>query len=196
MKLSFKLLVLTVSLFSLSFIANAQAYIGGSISYTKSSKDVSFDGYPNFTRNQTAVFLNPEIGFHVNEKWVIGGRISYRHDSYETFAKNQRSSRKVEGERSSDFTFIPYSAYKALQFGDFAVWGELSAHISKQFKLVMQPVLTYNINEHFLLRTEMNFAGLYWARDSKTNESTFSFTAGGEDALSFGDLTIGIVYRF
>ncbi|MBR6362744.1 MAG: hypothetical protein IKR88_05620 [Bacteroidales bacterium] len=80
--------------------------------------------------------------------------------------------------------------------GDFAVWGEASAHIQKQFGFVMQPVLTYDINEHFLLRTEMNFAGLYWKRDSETKDSSFAFTAGGEDAINLGDLTIGIIYRF
>lgn len=195
MKLQFKLLVLTVSLFSLSFIANGQTYVGGSISYANSSKDVTYESNPNFIEKESAIVFNPELGFYINEKWVVGGRISYRHNSRQ-IVDRRRNAIKHENDKSHSFAFIPYCAYKALQLGDFAVWGEASAHIKKQFRFVMQPVLTYDINEHFLLRTEMNFAGLYWERDSDTKESAFAFTAGGEDALSFGDLTIGIVYRF
>lgn len=81
----------------------------------------------------------------------------------------------------------------------FAIGGHINFNTSHRpngydvdgfFGIRIQPLLTtYRINEHFLLRTEFNFASLYWARNLVTKNTSFDFMAGGEDAFNLGDFS-------
>ena len=64
------------------------------------------------------------------------------------------------------------------------------------FGAYITPLLTYNINEHIFLKTNLDFAGL---SVSGTTNGSFSFgaSAGGDNALNLDDgFSIGFVYKF
>lgn len=76
--------------------------------------------------------------------------------------------------------------------------------------LYIQPILTYDINEHWILETRLNFLGFnlsggvdkYSVKNGdnweweKNNTCQFSLNVTGEDVARIGYLTIGAVYKF
>ena len=187
MKSSLLKLAIVASLMSLSVIASAQVYVGGSIaaSYNKSGSD-----------SKTWSFnLNPEVGYFLNDNWAIGGRIA--------FGRAQTSTLGTVKGTSTTFTINPYAAYSPFQYGDFALWAEFGLRFAPKvggasyasYGAYAVPVLTYNLGDHFVLKTNLNFAAL---SVSGTSDGGFAFagSANCNRGLSVGDLTIGFVYKF
>lgn len=196
MKLFYKVLVLAVSAFALSQTASAQVYIGGSLAIAS----VRQDKVQNVkTTCSKLLSFAPEVGYLYKDNWAFGGRFSIAYATEDNY-----SGYSVESsEKKSAFSLVPYAAYKALTFGGFSVWAEGSLPIIPSQKYVdgtigisIVPVLSYELGEHFILRTGLNFAGLSLARNFDKEVTTFGFVAGGDNILKVGDITIGAVYRF
>ena len=196
MKLFYKVLVLAVSAFALSQTASAQVYIGGSLAIAS----VRQDKVQNVkTTCSKLLSFAPEVGYLYKDNWAFGGRFSIAYATEDNY-----SGYSVESsEKTSAFSLVPYAAYKALTFGNFSVWTEGSLRIVPSQKytdgvigISIAPVLSYELGEHFILRTGLNFAGLSLARNFDRGITTFRLFAGGEGILKVGDITIGAVYRF
>ena len=196
MKLLYKALVLAASIFAFSQTASAQVYIGGSLSMAS----VAQDKMENTETTKSSLFsFAPEVGYFYKDNWAFGGRVSIAYASAESF-----SGYAVESsEKTSAFALVPYTAYRALSFGDFSVWAEGALSIIPAQKYVdgciglsVTPVLSYALDDHFILRTGLNFASLSLSRNFDKEITTFGLVAGGEDILKLGDITIGAVYRF
>lgn len=187
----YKILVISFLLAS-SFAASAQVYIGGAVGG-------AYANSPNTSTKSRAVSIKPEAGYILNGNWAFGGRITYG-----------KSESKIESPylHQTDidikpFTINPYAAYSPLRFGDFAVWAEFGLQIAPKqdgvdystIAVYATPVLTYDLGEHFILKTNLNFAGL---SVTKTTDGGFAISGafGGDNALSLNDLSIGFVYRF
>ncbi|MCR5244628.1 MAG: porin family protein [Bacteroidales bacterium] len=196
MKLLYKVLVLAVSAFALSQTASAQVYIGGSLSIASVHQD-KMDWEETASSNMFS--FAPEVGYLYKDNWAFGGRLSFAYASAESF-----SGYSVESsEKTSAFALVPYTAYRALSFGDFSVWAEgalsiipAQDNVDGSLGISIAPVLSYELGEHFILRTGLNFAGLSLSRNFDKDVTTFGLVAGGEDILKVGDITIGAVYRF
>lgn len=181
------------ALLMFSIAASAQVYIGGSVggSYGKD---------PSASTKSWSASINPEAGYLLNDNWAFGARISYgKSESKVESPYLNKTDTKV-----SLLTVNPYAAYSAIRFGGFAVWAEAGLQlVPKQngiaytkYAAYVSPVLTYDLSRHFLLKTNLNFAGLTLSGNSNGGFA-FSGSFGGDDALSFGDdLSIGFVYRF
>lgn len=196
MKLLYKVLVLAVSVFALSQTASAQVYIGGSLSMASDRQDKMEN---EKTTCSSSLSFDPEVGYLYKDNWAFGGRLSIAYINSDTYLGDSVDS----SIKRSSFSLVPYAAYKALTFGNFSVWTEGSLRIVPSQKytdgvigISIAPVLSYELGEHFILRTGLNFAGLSLARNFDRGITTFRLFAGGEGILKVGDITIGAVYRF
>lgn len=196
MKLFYKVLVLAVSVFALSQTASAQVYIGGSLSMTSYRQDKMEN---EKTTCSSSLSFDPEVGYLYKDNWAFGGRLSIAYTNSDTYLGDSVDS----SNKMSSFSLVPYAAYKALTFGRFSVWTEGSLRIVPSQKhtdgvigIYIAPVLSYELGEHFILRTGLNFAGLSLARNFDRGITAFRLFAGGDNILKVGDIAVGAVYRF
>ena len=194
MKTNFsKLLVVTFLLLSISFAASAQIYLGGSIggAYSK---------VPSTNSKTWAVNVEPEVGYAFNDKWAVGGRISYGK-ALSMIESPYLNEKKTEVDL---FTFNPYAAFSVFSYKGFSICAEAGLQIAPKqngvkfttYGAYITPVLTYSIGKHLILKTDLDFAGI---AVTGTSEGGFTFagTVGGDDAISIDDdLSIGFIFRF
>ena len=187
MKAFYRKMMLVASIMTLALSASAQIYIGGNIAGAYARSDGGNTSW--------AIGFYPEIGYRHNDNWAFGGRISYGR-SEEHLVEDSISIKL--------FTITPYAAYSVLQFGGFNVWAEAGLSLipeqeglkSATIGLYLSPVLTYSLADHFLLKTNLNFAGL---SIMASDHGVFSIacSVGGNNVLIFDDdLSIGFVYLF
>ena len=193
MKSFFKRLFVISFLMTLSYAASAQWYVGGSIG----------GSYSNLESTNTtawAISISPEAGYIINENWAVGGQISYG-----------KAVTKVESQHLNKtevdvdlFCVNPYAIYAPIKFNNFAICAEMGVIFAPEqsgvdfatFGAYITPLLTYSINDHIILKTELDFAEL---SVSGTTNGTISVGAsvGGDNIIDFDeDLSIGFIYRF
>lgn len=193
MKSFFKRLFVISFLMTLSYAASAQWYVGGSIG----------GSYSNLESTNTtawAISISPEAGYIINENWAVGGQISYG-----------KAVTKVESQHLNKtetdvdlFCVNPYAIYAPIKFNNFAICAEMGVMFAPKqsgvdfatFGAYITPLLTYSINEHIILKTELDFAEL---SVSGTTNGTISVGAsvGGDNIIDFDEaLSIGFIYRF
>lgn len=191
MKSFFRKMMLVASIMCLAFSASAQIYIGGNIAGAYASSDGGNTSW--------AIGFYPEVGYRYNDNWAFGGRISYGRSE-----EHLNSSLVEDSINIKLFTINPYAAYSVLQFNGFDVWAEAGLSLipeqeglkSTTIGLYLSPVLTYSLADHFLLKTNLNFAGLSIVA---SDHGVFSIASsvGGNNVLIFDDdLSIGFVYLF
>ena len=191
---SFTTRLLVISfLFTLSYAASAQIYVGGLIggSYAK----VESTNAKSWT-----IDISPEVGYIFNKNWAAGARITYGKSVKEVnspYLDNKTTNVSL-------FSINPYAVYAPIKFHNFAVCAEMGASYTPKlsgvnyslYSLYITPLLTYSVNDHIILKTGLDFAKLSVSGDTN-GTFTFGVSAGGDDVLSVSDdFSIGFVYRF
>ena len=193
MKTFFKRLLVILFFMTLSYAASAQWFVGGSIGG-------SYSNSKSTNTKAWAVSISPEAGYILNENWAVGGLISYGKAVTKVYSQYLD---KTDVDITL-FSINPYAIYAPIKFKNFAVCAEMGVtFVPRQtginyaaFGAYITPLLTYNINEHIFLKTNLDFAGL---SVSGTTNGSFSFgaSAGGDNALNLDDgFSIGFVYKF
>lgn len=193
MKSFIKRILVISFLFTLSYAASAQIYVGGSIggSYAKAEST---------NAKSWAIDISPEVGYIFNENWAAGVYISYGKSVQEInseYLDNKTTSVSL-------FTINPYAVYAPIKFHNFAVCAEMGASYTPKlseanysfYSLYVTPLLTYSVNDHIILKTGLDFAKLSVSGDTN---GTFKFgvSAGGDNAINItDDFSIGFVYKF
>ena len=193
MKSFIKRILLISFLFTLSYAASAQIYVGGSIggSYAKAEST---------NAKSWTIDISPEVGYIFNENWAAGVYISYGKSVQEI------NSEYLDNKTTnvSLFTINPYAVYAPIKFHNFAVCAEMGASYTPKlsganysfYSLYVTPLLTYSVNDHIRLKTGLDFAKLSVSGDTN---GTFKFgvSAGGDNAINItDDFSIGFVYKF
>lgn len=193
MKSFIKRILLISFLFTLSYAASAQIYVGGSIggSYAKAEST---------NAKSWTIDISPEVGYIFNENWAAGVYISYGKSVQEI------NSEYLDNKTTnvSLFTINPYAVYAPIKFHNFAVCAEMGASYTPKlsganysfYSLYVTPLLTYSVNDHIILKTGLDFAKLSVSGDTN---GTFKFgvSAGGDNAINItDDFSIGFVYKF
>lgn len=193
MKSFIKRILVISFLFTLSYAASAQIYVGGSIggSYAKAEST---------NAKSWAIDISPEVGYIFNENWAAGVYISYGKSVQEI------NSEYLDNKTTnvSLFTINPYAVYAPIKFHNFAVCAEMGASYTPKlseanysfYSLYVTPLLTYSVNDHIILKTGLDFAKLSVSGDTN---GTFKFgvSAGGDNAINItDDFSIGFVYKF
>ena len=193
MKTFFKRLLVILFFMTLSYAASAQWFVGGSIGG-------SYSNSKSTNTKAWAVSISPEAGYILNENWAVGGLISYGKAVTKVYSQYLD---KTDVDITL-FSINPYAIYAPIKFKNFAVCAEMGVTFAPRqtginyaaFGAYITPLLTYNINEHIVLKTNLDFAGL---SVSGTTNGSFSFgaSAGGDNALNLDDgFSIGFVYKF
>lgn len=173
--------VLLCVLLGMSFAAMGQVYVGGSIS--------GGYGVPPMTETRAwTINIAPEAGYILKDTWAFGARLAYV---------------KTDTEVSQPLTVNPYVAYSTLALGSFTLWAEAGYQLTPRQQgntdsthvLYVAPVLTYNLNEHILLKTALDFARLAVIANSEGGVA-FVGSLGGDNALNLGEMSIGFLYKF
>lgn len=211
-------LIILAAFAAMSIQANAQIFAGGSISLQnqggkdKLGKTISDDP------TATTFSIAPNVGYILSDDLIVGARLSFSH------SKENDNMSTPTIEKETQISFAPYARYKVAELAQFKLWGEAYMGLSRQtgktsssglsveddptaiFSLNFLPVVTYDLGEHFILESRLDFARISYIGtttkgeigDDKWKSTYHSFTAGASTSsiLTTGNITIGILYKF
>ncbi len=193
-----KKLVVIVCLVIAGMTANAQFYLGGSLDFSVSSTNNN-DG--DNLESTVGIGLFPELGFYLNDRFDLGLDFGFRVDvtNFETTNTDKTTS---------SWKFAPYARYSLFQFGGFELLAKGSASIggsddsktkSTYLGVNISPILAYNLDSHFMLFTNLNFAsfgyGSTFIKDGNSKHE-FGFGVNGNKLTTLGNITVGCLYKF
>ena len=199
-----KKILVVISLFFAGIAVNAQWYVEGALSFDITTEK-SNDGDKLTTR--TEFDISESLGYYVNDKFDIGFRAAVGFGS----TKNHNADTKT---KSESWVLAPYVRYSFLQFNKFEVIarGELSysgrrnknndgniTSENKTFSINVVPVLAYNLTDHLVLTTALNFARCGFDSNKVKNGRTtnsFGFNFESDNALTLGAIQVGFLYKF
>lgn len=165
---------LFVALVAMSIKAQQNIYVGGTLSIWGEDNATSFN-------------ITPEVGYHFNDKWAVGGLLIYSHT-------------KSNGVKANAFALAPYARYTFFEadqlslfvdggFG-FSTVGVKGSDNVNGFEVGFKPGISFAVTDHFSLLAKIGFLGY---RDSYLSNSGSS---GGGLSLSSSDLSFGFYYTF
>lgn len=174
-----KKLLLTVVASLLTIAASAQVYVGGEAGLWR-----------NYDANNTSFTLQPEVGYHLSDRWAIGTTIGFAH-AY------------VDGTKLNGAIVVPYARYSYAKLGPvnlfidggfgFCTYKLKGADESSNgWQLGVAPGLAVDVTERLSFIAHVGFLG--W-RDSDDNVNAFGENGFGFK-LSGNDLRFGLVYNF
>lgn len=181
--------------------AQAQWYVGGGIGFDTSA---SKDNYGQQINDRTRFTFTPRVGYIFNDKWLAGVKLNLATGTYGSWGNTKGTS----------FAIAPYARYNFARLGRFAFAAEASIEFSTfgasedpmsngfGFGLGIEPVVAFDVNEHWGLETAINlFRFGYQYTSTKTgdvglNTNSFGIGVDGDGIFSLGSLTFSVVYKF
>lgn len=219
------LVILTAA--TIAAAANAQVYVGGSlgVNYNTSNRvkspaaEAFGSGSTTKTTNTTLTFT-PTIGYLINDKWSVGLDLNLEW-------KKNTDDRLPGGAVTSDTQsrnvlgwdvrpFVRYTIFKIKKFGIDAklaggVGGSRETILAGKsddasvinylnYGVLLSPVLTFDINEHFSLESSLGIASIGWEGFKYTAEN-YSYDSQTENYFTFGlsnktAISFGCIYKF
>ena len=121
--------------------------------------------------------------------------------------------------------FDPFARLDVVKFGKFALYGEAGPSISfkitkdkatgsptiqnnlTQIGIYLFPGLSYNVNDHLILQTNLNFLSLNYSysiyksnvgagNEQKITSSNSHLGINTNNIANLGDITIGAIFKF
>ncbi|MDR2448940.1 MAG: hypothetical protein LBD52_03160 [Prevotellaceae bacterium] len=188
------ILIMLVSVLCTGFV-NAQVYLGGSLGFgTETEKPEVGD-----KTKTTSFSFAPEIGFGLNSNFELGIALALTNLKTD-FGGNET--------KSNAWRVAPYARLSVIEFGNFSVWGQANLFVgggeqnsqkATSFGLNIQPVLKYNLSDHFSLLANLNFLNLGFSQTKiKDVSTTTSFDLGVDsyNVVTLGDIAVGFIYKF
>ena len=209
------LLFLGILIFACS--ANAQIFVGGSVG-------VGFDNKKNKDGEKISqnfnVGLSPEIGYSITSKIDIGLSVGVGFQREKRTYNYWGGGKQVVKNDTLTWNVAPLLQYHFAKWGkfDFVARGVVYFGGEKEtnfnsyggmvydkkenrynYGLSVSPVIHYNLNDHFILLTDLNFLSLNiggsFIKDVD-RDFGFFFGANTGNALNFHRLRIGFIYKF
>ena len=245
--------------------ANAQLVVGGGINFgVNTNNGTTKQGDLGITNKDDVDFsfgFAPKVGYIINEKWEVGGKLYLGYDQTMQYAILKDAEglhgKAFKDTKTYDFRWAiqPYARFRCFEIKGFGLWIEGLASIGTsinrdtkvyaykynddivgrtedqakatndnrtkatafQGSLSFQPVLTYAINEHWILETSLNFLGFNLGGEVfttktkapsaadptvietiKETRNTFDFdlNVNSNNIATLGFLQIGASYKF
>ncbi|MDR1544678.1 MAG: hypothetical protein LBS50_09815 [Prevotellaceae bacterium] len=199
-----KKLLLIFSILLIVCATNAQVFVGGSIGVGFSNeKDENGEKYSqNFSLNFT-----PEVGYSINGKIDVGLDLGFgyqREKGY--FLPNSDDINVIDTYSWNAALFVQYhfAKWKNFEFigrGITAFGGNIFSTnvLPYYYNFSIYPIIQYNLNEHFILFTNLNFISLNVGGNfivEGVRDFAFSFGADAGNVLNFSAIRIGFIYKF
>lgn len=170
-----KKVILSILVAFVAVAASAQnLYVGGSLNILHDDKS-----------DVTQFSIAPEIGYNFNEKWAVGGEISYTHMKFDNDVKGNA------------FSIAPYARFTFYQNDLLRLFidGQVGFSTSKVededsengFAIGLKPGIAFRLSDNFSAIAKYGFLGY---RDEYRGSSVSGL------ALSSEDLSIGFIYEF
>lgn len=218
------LVILTTATIAVS--ANAQVFLGGSLGFnyqtSNSVKNPAAEavGSGSTTKsNTTKLTFTPTIGYDINDKWSVGLDLNliWNKNIGETAQSGALESIKNTAETFGwgIRPFVRYTIFKIKKFGlDAKLDGGFSNNreISNarknsvtinylKYGVLLSPILTFDINEHFSLESALGIAGIGWEGYKNTAENYSDYDSMTENDFIFGlnnqtVISFGCIYKF
>lgn len=181
--------------------AQAQWYVGGGIGFGTSA---SKDNNGHEINNKTQFTFTPRVGYIINDNWLAGVRLGLTTGTYGSWGD-------VKG---TSFAIAPYARYNFARLGRFVFAAEASIEFSTfgtsedpkttgvGFGLGIEPVVAFDVNEHWGLETSIDlfrFGYQYSSKkigDAKMSTNSFGIGVDGDNIFNLGGLTFSVVYKF
>lgn len=191
-----KKLMLTslMAVFAMSAANAAPSYfVGGSAAFEGAKSD-----------HNTAWYVAPEFGFHLNDKWDAGIAAGFAYDHSDV--NEDEYGYGVEG--FARYKIAQFGALSVLLDGRAGVYGETidsdaDTNTAWSIGAEVSPMVTYNLSDSFTLYAKLNFLGVqaeynFKNKDMGRDDDSWEFTAFGDssDVLNTGDFKIGFYYNF
>jgi hypothetical protein len=209
------ILMLSVSVLCTGFV-NAQVYLGGSLGVSTESTKPEV-GYKT---TGTSFSLAPEVGYGISDKFDIGIALGFSNSKTKQEIPSGTGTETVET-KNNRWAVSPYARLSVVEFGKFSVWGQGNLFVGGEkqdnpnnstqkttsFGLTIQPVLKYNLSDHFSLLANLNFLNLGFSQDKKkveipatptttTTTTNFGFGVDAGNVATLGAIAVGFVYKF
>ena len=147
----------------------AQVYVGGTVGL-----------WHNDDLDATSFALEPEVGYNLNEKWAVGGVLTFVHS-------------KADYGKYNAFGLAPYARYSYYEnkvvrlfvdggFG-FSTLKAKGTDAVNGFEIGFKPGIAVKLNDKFSLIAKCGFLG--YRDDYMVGENGYGFAFTSED-LSFG----------
>lgn len=213
-----------ISLAAIAFAvsANAQLFIGGSLSANGSSTPSSMVVGSTVVESKPAastLAFSPVVGYELSDKLAVGGMLSLSTSKSVT----DKEVDKKTWTKTNAWSIAPFVRYTFVTFGDFALKAEavasfgqstpvanVSSTKTKGWKtttiaLNVTPLVTYELNEHFELEAGLNFCSLGAStsitkdpdeKDNKNVSNRIGLSANANNVTTLGSIRIGFIYKF
>lgn len=220
-----KIFAVIVFTFATVTVCNAQFFIGGEFGIgASSSKDKATVGGISVEEKNPSSFgleIGPKFGYFFNDKWSIGLMLVYNYNQQTTHVPSKvKTMNHLWGgspyvrwafARVKNFSFV---AEGMVNFRGGFTKTDPSANDTKTYSFLtgfnIAPVITYNLGEHFVFETRLNFLSLgYTFRAANTIRTVgnietsnlnlrhdFNFSVDSDNILNVGAITIGAIYKF
>ena len=175
------------SLIAVAFVAmsvNAQVYVGGSLGIDAWSSQKNAGD-----RSETTFTILPEVGYNLNDEWVVGTVIGYVSDKWTG----------VNGISESAFTFNPYARYTYLKAGKVSLFVDGGVDFTTASKadwnelaIGLKPGLAVSLSDNISFVSHLGFIGYDVLNPDGDDNNTSKF---GLD-LSGNNLTFGLYFNF
>ena len=201
--------------------ANAQWYVGGNISFGRSTSSVEEPGLDKADGpTNTSFGITPRIGYIFNnDRWSVGLGLGYAFGKQVSHGEAEDVTRKI-----TQLSVSPYARFNFLYFGPFSMAAEarFSYSQSKDDKSLLQnvrdekanmlsfrlsPVLQLDVSRHITLESRFDFFSFGYTNAkitrkyedggkyiSKTDDLRFGVS--GDEIFTTGDITFGMIYKF
>lgn len=167
-----KKVILAALVAVVSLTANAQLYVGGSLSFDADKANSNADTKSTFV-------IKPEVGYSFNEKWAAGIQIGYKSVSQ-------------SGNTASEFTFAPYARYTYAKSGiaSFFVDGGVSFDLYNNDRgtvvgIGVRPGVKLSASEKVDFVASLGYLGYKFGSDKHGKDSHFGIGVDNT-AVSFG----------
>lgn len=205
--------VLIVFAALVTYNANAQVFVSGSIGFNSSSESFKVDGDKTDLGSESGFEFAPAAGYFLSDDFAIGLGLNFGSYS-ETIPATDRT------DKTSTVGVTPFVRYYPLIIDRFSLFGmggiSISSTTSKTeignnttenpsvsgFTFFVLPGAAFELNDNLSLETTINVLALTFHSqtekdgDDKHNQSEFNFGAGLNNIVNTGNISIGAIYRF
>lgn len=178
-----KILMLVVVLMAALSSYAQEMYLGGGISLWRDC-DADINTFS----------ISPDFGYNLNERWAIGGELSYSHKGTTSYDDEHA---KISSHLNS-FAIAPYARYSFYENKIVRLFIDMGLGFSTSkaehgdavngFEIGLKPGLAVKLNHSFSFITKVGFAG--YRDDYFKGSDGFGVTLEGEN------ISIGIDYEF
>ena len=155
-----KKVLLTLIIATVAIAADAQVWIGGSLSFRNYSEAAG-------TETEAKLNFKPEIGITVSEDWAMAVKLGYDVETPE------------EGSTVSIISINPYVRYNLMKLGNFKLFVDGGGCFSynetiEDWDVSIKPGISYSFNEHFNIVTHLGDGLIFREGDTKSKNG-FAF---------------------